>query len=144
MKVIYQRISFFILSLYNDSTVSFSSKNSNDFLSNKLSQNNRSKRWWSFLITELPVLVITPLHNITNIEQSNTMAISTLNLINGNFLLFTLYFQHIIWQFFHFHNVIKMSYLIYAELTPKVSSESIDLIALCLSILANNHIKLTS
>ena len=89
---------YFISILYiNDNSWSVvSCKHSNNLLLLliEVSKDYRRKHWWPFFVSHLPIFIVSPLHYVSNVQKSNTMASPTPKLLHRNFLFLTFDFLH--------------------------------------------------
>lgn len=114
-------------------------KYSYDILFGKHSDQNGGINCWSFLVSHLTELIISPLHNIANVEKSNRMTPTTCNLRHRNFWTFTFPFQHKIRKPLNFSNIPQMSDFSNTQLSIKITSEWKDLVGIIKSITTNNQ-----
>lgn len=106
------------------------SENSKDIFFWKLTQDNWRIHRRSFFISHLSKLVISPLHNIPNVQKSDAMSIPTGDLINQNLLFFAKSLQDKIGKSFNFGDISHMPNLSNTQLSFQITAKSMNLIRL--------------
>lgn len=91
------------------------------------------------LVAHLPVLVIPPLHDVPDVEQSYTVPIPALDLVYLHFFIHSLHFHYIIRKFVYFLYIVEMFYLVNGQLTSQVTAEAEQLATACLLVLGYDY-----
>jgi len=110
----------------NNSRLVVSCKHTYYLLSCEVLDNNRNQIPWPFLVTHLPVFIISPFHDVSDVQQGDTMILPTPELLDFHLFLLALDFHDVVWQGLDLCDIANVTDFADTELTLEVGTHCED------------------